>query len=830
VSVSSLFTRTESLERRTMFSVPEPNNSFQDAYTPPDNIYLEHNMIASDSVSAGDPDDYFKFYNLYGASHAYLPLNGLSSDADLYVYNQNQVQIASSTAGGNTSELINVDLSGNQYFYVRVHKFGSGSTNYNLYLYNDYAGSSLGTARDIGTSWGQGSDKFWAYNKISSEDYLDYRDNVDYVKFRMEAPGTVSTRMKSFVYGTGTELVAGMQLLDSSGTVIKDAGTGMVNQGLNIDRFTLNTGTYYVKFRQISGNDPYTFRITSDYAGDITATARNLGNLTGSSREEYDMVGGPFGLPTYEDSMDLYKFNVTKTSPLDMRLTIEQGLTPPTFDADLHLARDLNNDGFITSNEYIANSTNAGTDSISTTLSAGTYYVVVVPNGFYTSYKLALDSDFDANPGDPAAYKNMSKATSAGTLNGETFFDNGFGISAGDFADYYKFTMGASGKFQASAYDNPFYSRTDYVPQLQVIRDLNNNQRFDNGEAIATGSGLVNANLSAGTYYLGVSGNGLQAAYSLRMVPDYAGNSLGSARAMGAITTFNNVPNQVFRDYIEQNFGGSSDVDDFYRFDLPDQYSVTLMTTGVSGEDLSLSLIKDANNNGVIDSGDTLQTSNNSNSPNESITRTLSGGRYFARVRGVNGATNYTLTAKFAGKDPDDTFAELVNNTRNTKTLGQFADFTMAPKDDVDLIKFTINTVGQKVGFDVDSRNGSNLDTYLRLFNSSGTRIASNNNGAAPGESASNFSYLSYRFASKGTYYIGVSLNPNNAYSPITGNGDVPGGTTGAYRITLNNLGVATQAPASMPAMTSSMPNSSPFGKQPIAGEGLSHSLLNDVL
>src|SRR5205085_12315998 len=62
-----------------------------------------------------------------------------------------------------------------------------------------------------------------------------------------------------------------------------------------------------------------------------------------------------------------------------------------------------------------------------------------------------------------------------------------------------------------------------------------------------------------------------------------------------------------------------------------------------------------------------------------------------------------------------------------------------------------------------------------------------------------------------GTYYIGVSLNPNNAYNITTGNGDVNGNTpTGAYRLTLNNLGIASAAPASMPAaMNSSMASSS---------------------
>src|SRR5689334_2355783 len=135
----------ERLEVRTLLSAPEPNNTLAQAYTPPANIYLEDNYVDSDSVSTStDPDDYLKFFNLYGKSHLYASLVGMSSDADLYVYDQNGNYLASSTFGGNTSETVNVDLPGNQYFYVRVHAY-SGATNYGLYLYNDYAGPSFDT-------------------------------------------------------------------------------------------------------------------------------------------------------------------------------------------------------------------------------------------------------------------------------------------------------------------------------------------------------------------------------------------------------------------------------------------------------------------------------------------------------------------------------------------------------------------------------------------------------------------------------------------------------------------------------------------------------------
>jgi Ca2+-binding RTX toxin-like protein len=626
----------------------EPNNTFNDATVVPD-IYLEQNFYTSDSVSPSDLDDYFKFYTLYGPSNLYVSLLGLSADADLYVYDQNQVLVASSTAGGNTSETINVALQGNQYYYVKVHNYTpSNTTNYGLYLYNDYSGPTLETARDIGTSWGQTSSKYLAYNKINWQDYLDYRDNVDVVKFTMEASGTISLRMKDFTYSGG--LQATMQLLDSSGSVLQTV-SGTVGDGLNVDRYSVPAGTYYVRYTQISGSDPYTLRIVSDYAGDMTATARDLGNLSGTSRRLYDMVGGSFGLPTYEDANDLYKFTLDKTSPIDIRLDIDTDSFPaPTFDANLRLAQDTNGNGFIDSGDlFLLSSSNPGDDQFSTTLGAGTYYVQVLQNGAYTSYQLDLDSDFDAVPGDTQDYKNMSKARSFGALTGETpfNFNDGFGISAGDFSDYFKFTMTVAGRLSASAFNNSYYSREIQNPSLSIVRDLNGNNRLDAGETITPFSiASLTADLTAGTYFLHANGTGEQAAYYLRLVSDYAGNTLSTARPLAAISG-PTPPTQTFRDYIEQFFDATSDVNDFYRFDLPSDYQVTMNTTGVAGEDLSLSLIKDTNNNNVIDSGDILATSNVLNSPAETLSRALTAGRYFARVQGVNGSTNYTLTVKF---------------------------------------------------------------------------------------------------------------------------------------------------------------------------------------
>jgi hypothetical protein len=640
----------QALEGRLLMSADhEPDDSFTQAYTPPNNIYLEQNYQPTGTVTAGgDGNDYFKFYNLYGPSHLYAALDALSADADVHVYDQNQNLLASSTLGGNASETINVDLPGNQYFYVRVNAF-SGSTNYSLFLYNDYAGSTLSTARDIGTTWGQGSDKFWPYNKIFTNDYLDYRDNVDYVKFQMEAPGTISLRQQPVNNDPGA-LVDNMQLLDSSGSVLAN-GLSDAGGAFNLDRFSATAGTYYVKFTQISGSGTYNYRIVGDYAGDVTGTARNLGDVTNSSREDYDMVGGPSTPASYADAIDLYKFTLSQTSPLDITLADAQGTVPPVFGANLQLAQDTNGDGTIESGEVFNQITGGNGGAIHATLAAGTYYINVMPapNAAYTSYQLDLDSDPDAVTGDPKGYANMTKATNAGTLSGESFQNGGFGQRpGGDISDFYKFTMSAPGTLLASAQLNPFYSRSAYAPTLAVIRDTNNNGYFDPGENLAPFTATtLQQTLAAGTYYLEVANDGEQEAFQLRMVSDYAGNSLPAARPMAAISGAN-PPTQSFKDYAEENFGPSSDFLDFYTFTLPSAYTTTLKSNGVSGEDLSMALIKDANNNGVIDSGDIIASSNVANSPNESITRTLGAGKYFVRMMGVNGGCNYSLSATFA--------------------------------------------------------------------------------------------------------------------------------------------------------------------------------------
>jgi hypothetical protein len=622
-------------------------NTF-DAATAISDFYLERPNTNNGSINPGDLNDYYKFFTLAGPSNIYATLTGLTADADLYLYDRAENLISQSTLFGTGTEVINASLQGGQYYYIKVVGFGANiSTNYSLELTSDYAGGTLTTARDIGISWGQGASKR-ATDKITFNDYLDSRDNTDLVKFSLEDAGTISLRK---LPGSGNDLSVSMQLLDQNGAVLAESGQGLL--ALNLDRFSAPAGTYYAKFSRIAGAGEYQYRIATDYAGNTTGTARNLGDITGSSRKMIDMVGNPSTV-TYEDTGDLYKFTLSQAAPLHLRLDLNPAFDPKLFNADLRLAQDTNNDGFITSNEVLFASNNVGDDAISlTTLGAGTYYAQVIPNAPYTSYTLNFNSDFDGVIGDPKAYRNVSQARNLGVLAGESFINDGFGVSTGaasDFVDFFKFDMAAAGNFFASVtLDSTSFSRGEYVPDVSVFQDVNNNQIRDDGEIIGTsGKGLISVNLAAGSYYLAITGGSEQSAYGLRSVASYAGQELAMARRMVDVTGV--VPTtQVFDDYIDATPVPESD---FYRFNLSGDYQVTLKAASAVGTKLALSLIQDRNNNGLIDASEILATSEVPNSSIETIVKSLAAGQYFVQIRGIDGGINYKLTAEFLSKNP----------------------------------------------------------------------------------------------------------------------------------------------------------------------------------
>ena len=87
---------------------------------------------------------------------------------------------------------------------------------------------------------------------------------------------------------------------------------------------------------------------------------------------------------------------------------------------------------------------------------------------------------------------------------------------------------------------------------------------------------------------------------------------------------------------------------------------------------------------------------------------------------------------------------------------------------------------------------GSTLTSLLRVFDSSGTALAiDNQEGGDP--------QLTFQAATAGTYYLGVSSAPNNDYNPLVAGSGAAGGSTGIY-----TLDVSRRSGPSMPDLTGS--------------------------
>jgi hypothetical protein len=352
----------------------------------------------TDSVGSTDTNNYYCF-SLANSGNFNLGLTGMTADADVQLLNSSGSVIASSLRGGSNPERITRQLSAGTY-YIRVYCY-TGNTNYNIAVSAaplapvDLAGNTLATARAITV----GS------STTSYTDWVGSTDTNDYYRFTLANSGNFNLGL------TGMTADADVQLLNSSGSVIASS----TNVGTASESITsqLSAGTYYIRVYPYTGDTNYNIAVSAaplapvDLAGNTLATARAI--TVGSSTTSYtDWVGST-------DTNDYYRFTLANSGNFNL------GLTGMTADADVQL---LNSSGSV-----IASSTNVGTasESITSQLSAGTYYIRVYPYTGDTNYNLAVSATTaTVTPGYSAisgyGLVNAARAV-AGALNQSPFAD-----------------------------------------------------------------------------------------------------------------------------------------------------------------------------------------------------------------------------------------------------------------------------------------------------------------------------------------------------------------------------------------------------------------------
>jgi Flp pilus assembly protein TadD len=394
-------------------------------------------------------------------------------------------------------------------------------------------------------------------------------------------------------------------------------------------------------------------------------------------------------------------------------------LTGLTANADVQL---LNSSGTVITTAAATGSTS---ESITSLLSAGTYYARVYQFSGDTTYGLSLT----ALPVDNAG-NTLATARAVGTLTATQSFSDWVGSV--DIDDYYSFNVTTPSNFSLSL--------TGLTANADV--QLLNSSGTVITTAAATGSTSesITRELSAGTYYARVYRYSGDTTYGLSLTAlpvDNAGNTLATARAVGTLTA-----TQSFSDWV-----GSVDTNDYYSFNVGTQSNLTLSLTGLSA-DADVQLLNS--------SGTVITTSAAGGSSSESITRQLSAGTYYARVYRYSGDTNYSLSlnATAVAPVPIDNAGNTLDTARIVGTLTATQSFSdwVGSADIDDYYSFNVTTLSN-VNLNL---TGLSADVDLYLLNSSGTVISSSEAGGTTSESIT-------RQLSAGTYYARV-----NRYSDDT--------------------------------------------------------------
>ena len=448
---------------------------------------------------------------------------------------------------------------------------------------------------------------------------LGQRDRVDFYRF------TASSQVDFSLSLSGLKANANVRLLNGSLAPISIANRPG-NQTEQISA-TLESGTYYIQVQFIGrrGNTRYNLSTSATSTppppppppddGTI-GTAFDIGILT-TTYIKQDTIGT-------NDLVDFYKFTLNDIANLDVRVN------DPAAVRRVQLIRDANNNGLVDDGEIFAGQPFFG---IPLDIPRGTYFIRV--EGFSNvsrPYELTLVPTLFGGNISPDPGNTLPAASDLGVFSGTRSIREYVGRF--DTNDLYKFTLNDLSNLQINVIG------PSTGGGIQLIRDINNNGLINDGEIFLTRATFistsisVNEDLPTGTYFINVEPLNSVGSTSYEMtlvgtpyggngLPD-PGNTLDTARDLGSLSGTSSI----------KEYAGVLDSDDFYKFTLSNAANFQARLT----LNFASSLIRDLNNNGLIDNNETFVTGG------ARLTRDLQAGTYFFRVDPIGStSTNYQL-------------------------------------------------------------------------------------------------------------------------------------------------------------------------------------------
>ena len=155
-----------------------------------------------------------------------------------------------------------------------------------------------------------------------------------------------------------------------------------------------------------------------------------------------------------------------------------------------------------------------------------------------------------------------------------------------------------------------------------------------------------------------------------------------------------------------------------------------------------------------------------------------------------------SLVADFGDAIPDSYNVIFASNSNiQTKSLSQKIGDGPNKSKDVDILKLTLS-VGSRLDIDVNARSlsiPSKLDSFVRLFDSTGKQLAYNDNDRRIGKTSPD-SFLTFEVKTAGVYYVGISGSGNAGYNPakpVSGKS----GSLGDYTVEISVSSAAMTSP-----------------------------------
>jgi hypothetical protein len=439
----------------------------------------------------------------------------------------------------------------------------------------------------------------------------------------------------------------------------------------------------------------------------------------------------------------VYKVKMDAAGQLSTRLSLDN--SDPTIDnAVLQLIHDSNGNGIVDPGDVLLSTTPGTVNSLSQRVAAGTYFVRVEANLNSSNYHLNINADYAGST--PATTRAM------GSLDTLKNF-NDFISSTTDAMDQYKFSVNSTRPVFLALADND----DNGLIELAVFKDSNNNGVADPSERLDTSIenhfDVVLATADPGNYIVQVHAESAgQGTYELSAETraDGAGNTLNTAKNLGTINGLKQVD-----DYVSDE-----DTTDFYKFTASAAGTVGASIFTDFGGNVSLALIKDANNNGVVDKGELLSSAVLDSIGTKELSKAIAAGNYFLRVTSndIDGTV-----AKYFVNFQTDYAGNTPATARSLGTLSgshSFDDWASGPfggaiSDTDDFYKFKLTSTKSFSAQLIGAQDGQDLDLLLFQDKNNDGKLTSNELVASSKHLNSPNEQIS-KSLSSGTYYLRV--------------------------------------------------------------------------